>query len=211
MVRPSPPTSSSSWFQLWPPATPSSWTISALTRAPPCAPRSRPPAPISSTCRPIVPTSIPSSRSSPSSKHSCARPQHAPSLRYGTPSENSSSASLHTNAPTTSQTLAMVYLDGIRSSRLGFCRPDRIQHFSHLRRANGADGQGPDRGGGVGGECGLPLLAVHRIPPSTLMVRDVEPSRLVESYAAGFLEALAGVLVVAGVDRVQAALDELAR
>jgi len=42
------------------------------------------------------------------------------------------------------------------------------------------------------------------------MVGDVESSRLVERYAAGLLEALAGVLAVAGVDRVQAALGELA-
>src|SRR5471032_110890 len=122
MARPSPPMSSSSWFQPWPPETSSSWTISALTRALPCAPRSKPPAPISSTCRPTVPTSIPSSRSSPSSKHSYARPPHAPSMLYGTPSENSSSASLHTNVPTTSPMLAMVYLAGIRSRICDRCR-----------------------------------------------------------------------------------------
>jgi len=65
-------------------------------------------APSCSSCRPIVPTSIRSSRSSPSSRHCCARPQNAASRQPGNASARCSSASPPPSAPTISETLDML-------------------------------------------------------------------------------------------------------
>jgi hypothetical protein len=57
----------------------SSWTTSAATRSRASERRSRTPAPVCSTCLPTVPISTRSSRGSPSSKPSCAKPRREPS------------------------------------------------------------------------------------------------------------------------------------
>ena len=71
-------------------------------KSPASARRSRRAAPSCAFCRPTRPTSIRSSRPSPSSRHSCARPPSAPSTACGTPSASCSTASPRPNAPTTS-------------------------------------------------------------------------------------------------------------
>ena len=71
----------------------SSWTISAVTRSPVCATRSRPVAPPSFACRPTAPTEIRSSKPSPSSKPCCESSPRAPSQASGTPSVTCSIAS----------------------------------------------------------------------------------------------------------------------
>ena len=90
------------------PATSSSWTISAVIRARPCAAQSAPPAPSCSSCLATRPISIRSSRSSPSSRPCCAKPTRARSRPLGAASAISSATSPHRNAPTTSQTPAML-------------------------------------------------------------------------------------------------------
>src|SRR5471032_1213738 len=220
MARPSPPMSSSSWFQPWPPETSSSWTISALTRALPCAPRSKPPAPISSTCRPTVPTSIPSSRSSPSSKHSYARPPHAPSMLYGTPSENSSSASLHTNVPTTSPMLAMVYLAGIRS-RASIAQDDAQQRLVDFDVAVVADeAQLPelvheqdDPGPRRADDLGQGFLADRRrdlLRPAVLAEVGEQKQRACQPLLAGIEQLVDQILLDAAVAREQVGDEQLA-
>ena len=90
------------------PATSSSSTISAATRARPSAAPSAPPAPSSSSCRPTALISIRSSRSSPSSRPCSERPPSEPSKPPGSASALCSTPSRPRNAPTTSQTPDML-------------------------------------------------------------------------------------------------------
>lgn len=62
------------------------------------------PAPSSSSCRPTAPISIRSSRSSPNSKPSCAKPSQEPSKTRGAALVRCATSSSRENAPITSKT-----------------------------------------------------------------------------------------------------------